>query len=210
MKLSKRNIIPFLLFLFYSVGIIGISISEFRNQIVALTPLNLLITAVLLIWGNGVYNSKLIYAVCITFLLGYVVEVLGVASGILFGEYQYGQTLGWKLMDVPIIMGVNWLILSFSSLGIIGKITSNSFLKVIMASLIMVVLDVLIEPIAIKLDFWIWADVNVPVQNYIMWFFSALIINSIIQRLVKEIHFQTSVFVFSAQICFFIFLNIIL
>tara|TARA_Y100000766_G_scaffold216636_1_gene188499 strand:- start:472 stop:1104 length:633 start_codon:yes stop_codon:yes gene_type:complete len=210
LKLSKRNIIPFLLFLFYSVGIIGISISEFRNQIVALTPLNLLITAVLLIWGNGVYNSKLIYAVCITFLLGYVVEVLGVASGILFGEYQYGQTLGWKLMDVPIIMGVNWLILSFSSLGIIGKITSNSFLKVIMASLIMVVLDVLIEPIAIKLDFWIWADVNVPVQNYIMWFFSALIINSIIQRLVKEIHFQTSVFVFSAQICFFIFLNIIL
>ena len=210
MKLSKRNIIPFLLFLFYSVGIIGISISEFRNQIVALTPLNLLITAVLLIWGNGVYNSKLIYAVCITFLLGYVVEVLGVASGILFGEYQYGQTLGWKLMDVPIIMGVNWLILSFSSLGIIGKINSNSFLKVIMASLIMVVLDVLIEPIAIKLDFWTWADVNVPVQNYIMWFFSALIINSIIQRLVKEIHFQTSVFVFSAQICFFIFLNIIL
>ncbi len=209
MKLSKRNIIPFLLFLFYSVGIIGISISEFRNQIVALTPLNLLITAVLLIWGNGVYNSKLIYAVCITILLGYVVEVLGVASGILFGEYQYGQTLGWKLMDVPIIMGVNWLILSFSSLGIIGKITSNSFLKVIMASLIMVVLDVLIEPIAIKLDFWTWADVNVPVQNYIMWFFSALIINSIIQRLVKEIHFQTSVFVFSAQICFFIFLNII-
>ena len=209
MKLSKRNIIPFLLFLFYSVGIIGISISEFRNQIVALTPLNLLITAVLLIWGNGVYNSKLIYAVCITILLGYVVEVLGVASGILFGEYQYGQTLGWKLMDVPIIMGVNWLILSFSSLGIIGKITSNSFLKVIMASLIMVVLDVLIEPIAIKLDFWTWADVNVPVQNYIMWFFSALIINSIIQRLVKEIHFQTSLFVFSAQICFFIFLNII-
>tara|TARA_Y100000589_G_C27096301_1_gene606097 strand:- start:105 stop:737 length:633 start_codon:yes stop_codon:yes gene_type:complete len=209
LKLSKRNIIPFLLFLFYSVGIIGISISEFRNQIVALTPLNLLITAVLLIWGNGVYNSKLIYAVCITILLGYVVEVLGVASGILFGEYQYGQTLGWKLMDVPIIMGVNWLILSFSSLGIIGKITSNSFLKVIMASLIMVVLDVLIEPIAIKLDFWTWADVNVPVQNYIMWFFSALIINSIIQRLVKEIHFQTSVFVFSAQICFFIFLNII-
>ena len=209
MKLSKRNIIPFLLFLFYSVGIIGIYISEFRNQIVALTPLNLLITAVLLIWGNGVYNSKLIYAVCITILLGYVVEVLGVASGILFGEYQYGQTLGWKLMDVPIIMGVNWLILSFSSLGIIGKITSNSFLKVIMASLIMVVLDVLIEPIAIKLDFWTWADVNVPVQNYIMWFFSALIINSIIQRLVKEIHFQTSLFVFSAQICFFIFLNII-
>tara|TARA_Y100000589_G_scaffold275897_1_gene270182 strand:+ start:2122 stop:2754 length:633 start_codon:yes stop_codon:yes gene_type:complete len=210
LKISKRNIIPFLLFVFYSVGIIGISLSEFRNQIVALTPLNLLITAVLLIWGNGVYKSKLIYAVCITFFLGYAVEVLGVTSGILFGEYHYGQTLGWKLMDVPIIMGVNWLVLSFSSLGIIGRLTSNPYLKVIMASLIMVVLDVLIEPIAIKLDFWVWAEVNVPVQNYIMWFFSALIINSIVQLLVKKIHFRTSAFVFSAQTCFFIFLNIIL
>ena len=210
MKISKRNIISFLLFVFYSVGIIGISLSEFRNQIVALTPLNLLITAVLLIWGNGVYKSKLIYAVCITFFLGYAVEVLGVTSGILFGEYHYGQTLGWKLMDVPIIMGVNWLVLSFSSLGIIGRLTSNPYLKVIMASLIMVVLDVLIEPIAIKLDFWVWAEVNVPVQNYIMWFFSALIINSIVQLLVKKIHFRTSAFVFSAQTCFFIFLNIIL
>jgi len=210
LNLSKKHIIPFLLFIFYSIGIIGVYLPEFKIQVVALTPLSLLITAFLLLWGNGKYNSKLISAACIAFLLGYAVEVLGVASGVLFGEYQYGQTLGWKLIDVPVIMGVNWLILSFSSLGIIGRLTSNSYLKVIMASLIMVVLDVLIEPIAIKLDFWIWTDVNVPVQNYIMWFFSALIINSIIQLLVKEIHFRTSTFVFLAQICFFIFLNIIL
>ncbi len=210
MNLSKKHIIPFLLFIFYSIGIIGVYLPEFKIQVVALTPLNLLITAFLLLWGNGKYNPKLISAVCIALLLGYAVEVLGVASGVLFGEYQYGQTLGWKLMDVPIIMGVNWLILSFSSLGIMGRITSNSYLKVIMASLIMVVLDVLIEPVAIKLDFWTWAQVNVPIQNYIMWFFSALIINSLIQLLVKEIHFQTSTFVFSAQIYFFTFLNIIL
>lgn len=167
-------------------------------------------TAFLLFWGNGKYNSKLIYAACIVLFLGFGVEVLGVTSGVLFGEYHYGQTLGWRLMDVPIVMGVNWLILSFSSLGIMGRLTSNSYLKVIMASLVMVVLDVLIEPVAIQLDFWTWTQVSVPFQNYVMWFFSALIINSLIELLVKEIHFKTSLFVFLAQIYFFTSLNIIL
>tara|TARA_B100001173_G_scaffold287244_1_gene275511 strand:- start:875 stop:1507 length:633 start_codon:yes stop_codon:yes gene_type:complete len=208
--LSKKNIVPLILFIFYSVGIFGISFPELRTQFVSLTPLNLLMTAFLLLWGNGKYNLKLIYAACIALFLGYGVEVLGVASGVLFGEYHYGQALGWELMDVPVVMGVNWLILSFSSLGIMGRLTSNSFLKVIMSSLVMVILDVLIEPVAIQLDFWTWTQVNVPLQNYIMWFFSALIINSLIELLVKEIHFQTSLFVFSAQIYFFTFLNIIL
>ena len=96
-------------------------------------------TAFLLLWGNGKYNLKLIYAACIALFLGYGVEVLGVASGVLFGEYNYGETLGWKLLDVPVVMGVNWLILSFSSLGIMGRLISNSYLKVIMASLVMVI-----------------------------------------------------------------------
>lgn len=167
-------------------------------------------TAFLLLWGNGKYDAKLIYAICIALFLGFGLEVIGVASGVLFGEYNYGETLGWKLLDVPVVMGVNWLILSFSSLGIMGRLISNSYLKVIMASLVMVILDVLIEPVAIKLDFWTWTQVSVPLQNYIMWFFSALIINSLIELLVKEIDFQTSKFILLAQIYFFISLNIIL
>ena len=111
---------------------------EFKIQVVALTPMNLLLTAVLLIWGLGVFNAKLVYAMLAAFILGYLVEVAGVASGLLFGEYEYGKPLGWKLFDVPLIIGVNWLILSFSSLGIVGRFISNSFIKVVFASLLMV------------------------------------------------------------------------
>ena len=209
MSLSKKYIIPFFLFIFYSIGIIGVYLPDFKIQVVAFTPLNLLITSFLLLWGNGKYHVKFIFAVCIALFLGYFVEVLGVASGVLFGEYKYGETLGWKLLDVPVVMGVNWLILSFASLGLVGRFVSNSYIKVVVASLIMVMLDVIIEPVAIKLDFWSWAQVEVPIKNYLMWFISALIINSLIELLVKELHFQTSLFVFLAQIYFFAFLNII-
>jgi len=208
--LSKKHIIPVLLFIFYTVGIVGVSFTEFRNQVLVLTPLNLLLTALLLIWGLGVFNSKLLYAIGASFIIGYSLEVLGVSSGILFGEYQYGKTLGWKLFDVPIIIGVNWLILSFSSLGIVGRFISNSFLKVVFASLLMVLLDFLIEPIAIELDFWTWTEVDVPFQNYVMWFFSAILINSLVSQFLKEINFKISLFVFLSQVYFFTILNSIL
>ena len=195
---------------FYTVGVFGISIPELRNQVIALTPFNLLLTAVLLIWGLGIYTLKVFYAICSAFILGYLIEVVGVASGVLFGEYQYGNPLGWKLFDVPLIIGVNWFILSFSSLGIVGRFISNKVFKVVLASLLMMFLDVLIEPVAINLDFWTWAKVDVPFQNYVMWFFSAIFINSIVCVFVREIDFKTSVFVFLAQVYFFTFLNVVL
>ena len=198
------------MFVFYTIGIVGVSITEFRSHVIVLTPLNLLLTAFLLIWGLGVFNSKLLYATGTAFIIGYLLEVIGVASGVLFGEYQYGKTLGWKLFDVPLIIGVNWLILSFSSLGIIGRFISNSFLKVVVASVLMVILDVLIEPVAISLDFWTWTEVDVPLQNYIMWFFSAILINTVVSVFLREINFRTSLVVFLAQVYFFTVLNSIL
>jgi len=34
----------------------------------------------------------------------------------------------------------------------------------------MVGMDLLIEPVAIELNFWRWTDVTVPLENYIAWF----------------------------------------
>ncbi len=208
--LSKKNIIPILLLAFYTIGIIGLTVPELSSDFLDLTPMNLLLTAFLLIWGLGVYNVRLLLAIGLATTFGYLIEVAGVTSGILFGEYQYGKPLGWKMFDVPLIIGVNWLILSFSSLGLIGRFIANSVIKNIVASLLMVMLDVLIEPVAIQLNFWNWKEIDVPLQNYIMWFFSAFTINAIVTALLKEIEFKTSAFIFGAQVYFFTILNLIL
>ena len=44
----------------------------------------------------------------------------------------------------------------------------------------MVLLDIMIEPVAIELDFWQWEGGNIPLQNYLMWFIVALFMNWII------------------------------
>ena len=114
------------------------------------------------------------------FLIGFFVEVLGVYSGLLFGEYQYGKTLGFQFLGVPLIIGVNWVLLVVSSFAISSYFVSNSIFKVVLSSIIMVLLDLVIEPVAIRLDFWHWQAEVIPLQNYLMWFLVALLMNGIL------------------------------
>jgi putative membrane protein len=44
----------------------------------------------------------------------------------------------------------------------------------------MVLLDLMIEPVAIRLDFWHWQGGSIPIQNYIMWFLVAMFMNWIL------------------------------
>ena len=44
----------------------------------------------------------------------------------------------------------------------------------------MVLLDLMIEPVAIRLDFWHWQAEVIPLQNYLMWFLVALLMNWIL------------------------------
>ena len=190
-----------------------------RELTVSLTPMNLLLTAGLFIWGLEQYNRNFFITASMVFLLGYGVEVAGVNTGLLFGEYYYGSPLGWKLFNTPLMIGVNWFLLSFAASGIAEKLTQNAIAKVVLASALMVGLDFLIEPVAVSLDFWNWASLpaegaaapaknyHIPIQNYIMWFVSALVINSVIHWRIKHLNFNLSALIFAVQITFFGLLN---
>jgi putative membrane protein len=62
--------------------------------------------------------------------------------------------------------------------------------RVVAASLLMVALDLCIEPVAIALDFWTWQSDSVPIQNYLAWFITALALNS--YMLVGKVDFDVS------------------
>ena len=35
-------------------------------------------------------------------LIGFVIEVIGVKTGYVFGSYSYGDSLGFKILEVPV------------------------------------------------------------------------------------------------------------
>ena len=182
---------------------------SWRDDFLRLTPVNLLITGFLLFWGNGVFSNRLIKTALIVFGIGFFIEVIGVKTGALFGEYYYGNPLGLKLFEVPLIIGVNWLVLSFSSTGIACKIFKSKMLQIVASSFLLVALDFLIEPVAVKLDFWTWIHGDIPIKNYLMWFVTGLLVNGVVIFCTDKIHFRTSLFVFFTQVYFFALLNIL-
>jgi putative membrane protein len=210
MSLNKNYIAIALLIIFYLVGIFGLSHSEWQPLFLSLTPYNLLLTLGIFFWSNKSLNKKMILSFIITFFIGYGVEVAGVHTGVLFGVYQYGSTLGIKLLDVPLLIGVNWFLLAIASRGIVEKISNNTILNILLAALLMVLLDVLIEPVAIQLDFWSWENNVIPFQNFIMWFITALVIQNILSKLRPQLNIVMCLAVYLIQLSFFGVLNLIL
>ena len=180
MSWTKVNIIIILLFILHLVGGVALSMDSVKPIFLALTPFNLALTFGLLIWANDDFSFNFFKIISVLFLIGFLVEVLGVYSGLLFGEYHYGKTLGFQFLEVPLIIGVNWVMLVLSSFAVSSYFVSNSILKVVLSSIIMVFLDLMIEPVAIRLDFWYWQAEVIPLQNYLMWFIVALLMNWIL------------------------------
>jgi putative membrane protein len=109
------------------------------------------------------------------------VEVLGVHTGLVFGEYSYGQTLGWKWLEVPVIIGCNWLFLLIGTAGFVHRLRIAPALRVAIGAALMTAMDVLIEPVAIYLGYWDWAGGTPPLQNYLAWFVVSLLMHSLFQ-----------------------------
>ena len=101
--------------LMYIVGTIGL-ISPFTQPYFKLaSSFNLWVSLILLLLFHQEYSKSFIMTVIGIFLVGFFIEVVGVHTGIIFGKYWYGETLGTKVLGVPLVIGANWLLLIYCS-----------------------------------------------------------------------------------------------
>jgi bisanhydrobacterioruberin hydratase len=199
-----------LLLLFYFFGALGMAMPQFRELFLALTPVNLLLTLVVFYKVNKDFSGKFLLLSGLIFLIGFSVEAIGVATGVLFGSYEYGEPFGFKIFETPVMIGANWLFLSLSTYGVVRHFSKKGLWLIIVPPLLMTALDVLVEPIAIKLDFWSWENNIIPIQNYVMWFITSLVIHSIVYFFKPTINAKISFVVLGVQIVFFWGLNLVL
>ena len=163
----------------HAAGVIGLSVPSVSDWFRLATPFQLLLTAGLLLYFHCGWQSSFKWWVGITVVFGYLIEVIGVKTSLIFGDYQYGATLGFKLWEVPPVIGINWFIMAYVSGMIASQLPLKRFFQIIMAALLMVGSDFLIEPVAIRHDFWHWSTATVPVQNYLGWLVAALLLQSL-------------------------------
>ena len=201
---NTKDKIGVLLVVMHLAGAIGLSNECSNKFFLSLVPYNLVFTFLLCLYYVSIKKYYKLFI--LLFLIGYIVELVGVKTGFLFGDYLYGDTLGQKFFEVPLVIGLNWLILSLATFSLCSTVFKDKCLQVLFASILMVLLDFIIEPVAIKFSFWSWNDVSVPTQNYIMWFFVSLVIHSVLLYFRTKIHHKLGIYVILSQLVFFVYL----
>jgi putative membrane protein len=169
----------------YIVGIVGMLSKATLALFMFLVPINILLVAIVAgIYHEG-YNSKLVVAMILIYIGGFVIEWLGVKTGAIFGDYIYGNGLGFKLAGVPVVMGLNWLLLVYCSTVIAGRFFTKKIVIILVASTLMLLYDIFLEPSAIRYGFWVWERESVPLQNYLAWFIGAVFFVSLFLMILR-------------------------
>lgn len=175
--------IRIILLILYVVGAVGMLMPSTRTWFVQLSALNLAISFGALILSRKAKPLTFVVFLSIAFVIGISVELIGVHTSYLFGSYFYGNSLGWKWYSVPLIIGLNWGILTVTSSAIIHRFQLNKHVEAILAAILMVLFDYILEPVAIKLDYWHWTEGQIPVYNFICWMGVSYLLQLIYQRM---------------------------
>lgn len=155
----------------HAVGLAGFGLSpEWRTLFQALVPVHLLISGLILLAFHQHWSLFFLINSLGLAAGGWFIEFLGVHSQALFGAYHYTAVLGPGVGGVPLIMGLNWLMLIYAVGAMVQRFRLGKIGQTLLGGLIMVILDFALEHFAIKNELWVWERGDVPLQNYAMWF----------------------------------------
>lgn len=232
---QKQNIAIAIAFLFHLCGAVGILFSPYANWFINNTSFNLLLMFVLICYTQIAIEKEyykrsgikqFAQFTIIAFTIGFFAEVIGVNTGLLFGNYSYGNLMGVKFFNVPLLIGLQWFvtiyccgtIVSFISKWALKKLkdlgeeekaqTKTFSLSTIMdAALLATFFDYLLEPAAQKLGYWQWSNNEIPIYNYTCWFIISFVIMLVFSQFKFNKLNKFAIHLFIIQTLFFLAIN---
>lgn len=163
-----------------------------------------------IVYSYGTLNDRLPLFALTVFLIGFAAEYIGVHTGWVFGHYRYGGTLGTKLFEIPLMIGLNWFLLIYAAgVTLQRSRLKNMLVRIFSGAIILTLLDVLIEPIAIHFDYWHWLDAGIPFKNYVCWFILSALLLFIFEQFKFKRQSIVAPALLIAQFVFFAILNFI-
>jgi len=221
---SLHNIALFMALLIHAVGLLGILLTPYKDWFVQKTFVNLLLMAVLLVTTHQQKGKQFLVFLLITSIVGFGMEALGVNTGMIFGNYSYSDILGMKVLNTPLIIGINWFIIIYctgmfttayenymlrrlneSGLAITSRLKIISF--IVDAVFLAVMFDWIMEPVAVKLGYWQWQNNIIPLYNYISWAVVSALLLALFRKLNTGRHNIFAVHLFIIQVLFFLILR---
>lgn len=117
-------------------------------------------------------------------IFSWTIELVGVYTGVPYGEFEYLIDLGPMLLDaVPVALPVFYFPILLNSyllcVLMLGDRLSSLPVRFLSVLAVVVTMDLVLDPGAVALGFWGWeaggAYYDVPVQNYVGWVLSGIV-----------------------------------
>lgn len=209
MNIQKHlNTATWLALIIYMVGLTGFLIPELSSWMMRLTPLNIIMALIAALAFHKKWTPAFAGAAMIIAIGGYCIEVAGVQTGVIFGHYQYGSTLGFAAWGVPLILCVNWFFLVYATRSLAQSWIKDPLLLCLLAATFMTGYDFILEPVAVRYDFWHWHGGNIPLQNYVAWYLISFVFHYIFLKWVPMTPNVFAVRLLLIQVVFFAVLHI--
>ena len=207
---TRLRVAQGLVLLFHLTGFVGLAFSQDKAFYLKYTPLTLLLTAALLGAFQPGRNLSFWLFVLQTFVLGMVAEVIGTNTGVLFGHYTYGTTLGPQWLGAPWLIGLNWVIITYLSGILAAYLPVPWVVRVLLGAALMVGFDLCLEPVAGRFEFWHWTGELVPLRNFRDWFLLALVLQLLFVRSSFPKRNPLAPLVYLVQLLFFFVLSLLM
>ena len=195
---------------FFALGFVGLAIPYTFPFFVLLTPLAIVVALGMLIMGHQrPLDWRFFTAMGIVFVLSYVVELLKVHVFFLENVFVFGDSFGPVLLNIPLLIGLCWVALIYICAAIAERLKTNTVMKVLAASGLVVFFDIVVELVAHKLDFWYWMW-EIPFWNYLMWFVAALVMFTIMKLFKVNIENKLALPMYMTLIVLMLLLSVVI
>jgi putative membrane protein len=121
-------------------------------------------------------------------IISFLMEEIGVRTGLIFGAYHYNDLLGVKLGHVPILIPLAWFMMIYPAWTVARAILRGIDLETprgltahaVLAALVITAWDVVMDPPMAAAHNWVWeqggAYFGVPRRNYLGWLLTTFLV----------------------------------
>lgn len=135
--------------------------------------------------------SKSLLVISLLSVLSLLVEALAVATGYPYGGFRYSDALGYRVLGlVPWSIAFAYLPLLLGSAALASRLFGSDWLRFgVGGSLVLLGVDLVVDPAAVAGGLWIWEDAGVyygvPLGNFIGWLLTGFLYSTIFHLIVR-------------------------
>ena len=126
---------------------------------------------------------------------GLLAEAVGTATGLPFGDYSYADSLGPRLLSVPLVIPLAWAMMAYPCLLVGQRLARSRWGVALVGGWGLASWDLFLDPQMTDAGHWRWADVrhavpgapDVPASNSLGWLLVAVLMVGVLALLPRTV-----------------------